>query len=267
MQNQPQEHNRQAWNNRVRQNAVFTRPAKNEEFDGDILGNLDPRGWLGGDVKGKRMLCLGAGGGRQGPLYAHLGAIVTVSDISDEQLKIDDKIAAERGLNLRTVCASMDDLSMMAEGSFDIVIQPVSTCYVPDISKVYQQVARVMVEGGTYVSQHKTPTSLQADVKPTRKGYPLVTPYYTNQPLPQVKGSKHREFGTKEFLHRWEQLVGGLCRSGFVVEDLAEPYHGKDGAEKGSFADRSNHIAPYVRILAKRKGRGGVPVSSIIVPD
>lgn len=267
MRQPPQEHNRKAWNDRVRRNAVFTRPAKNEEYEADILKNLDPRGWLGGDVAGKRMLCLGAGGGRQGPLYAHLGAKVTVNDISDEQLKIDKQVAHDRGLDIQTHCGSMDALSGLATGSFDIVIQPVSTCYVPDVARVYQEVARVMVEGGIYVSQHKTPTSLQGDIKATRKGYELLTPYYTNDPLPQVKGSKHREYGTQEFLHRWEQLVGGLCRNGFVVEDLAEPYHGKPEEAKGTFGHRSLYIAPYVRILARRRSQPGIPVSQIIVPD
>ena len=32
-----------------------------------------------------------------------------------------------------------------------------------------------------------------------------------------------REPGAVEYLHRWEQLVGGICRSGFVIEDLVEP--------------------------------------------
>jgi len=32
----------------------------------------------------------------------------------------------------------MDDLSMLPADSFEIVIQPVSTCYVADILKVYR---------------------------------------------------------------------------------------------------------------------------------
>jgi hypothetical protein len=96
---------------------------------------------------------------------------------------------------------------------------------------------------------------LQADISPTARGYELVEPYYRRGPLPPVSGSLHREEGALEYLHRWEQLIGGLCRAGFVVEDLVEPLHADSTAERGSFAHRSCYAAPYVRILARRTSR------------
>jgi len=71
-------------------------------------------------------------------------------------------------------------------------------------------------------------------------------------PLPPVVGSPHREEGTLEYLHRWEDLLGGLCRAGFVIEDLAEPLHAVRDASRGSFAHRSQFVPPYVRIKARR---------------
>ena len=56
-------------------------------------------------------------------------------------------------------------------------------------------------------------------------GYELVEPYYRSGPLPPVVNSPHREEGTLEFLHRWEELIGEMCRSGFMIEDLLEPVH------------------------------------------
>lgn len=248
----PHDHNRQAWDARARASARFTRPAPDEEFR-DPLAAVDATGWLGGNITGKRVLCLAAGGGRQSALYAAAGAAVTVVDISPEMLVIDREVAAERELAVRTIEASMDDLSALAAASFDIVIQPVSTCYVPDVLEVYRQVARVIVAEGIYVSQHKQPASLQASVKPSVSGYELVEPYYHRGPLPPVSGSSHREAGTLEFLHRWEELLGGMCRAGFVIEDLIEPVHADEQAAVGSFGHRSRYAAPYVRIKARRK--------------
>ena len=114
----------------------------------------------------------------------------------------------------------MDDLSALDPGGFDIVIQPVSTCYLPCVADVYREVARVVASGGLYISQHKQPASLQATVEPGSRGYDLVEPYYRRGPLPPVAGSPHRELGTLEFLHRWEELLGGMCRAGFAIEDL-----------------------------------------------
>jgi ubiquinone/menaquinone biosynthesis C-methylase UbiE len=245
------EHNRRAWDAMVRQRQRFTLAARDEDF-ADPLKTLDGLGWLGGDVRGRRILCLAAGGGRQGPLYAAAGAVVTVVDISPAMLELDRQVAQERKLQLRTVEASMDDLSMFGDREFDAVIHPVSTCYTPDIFAVYRQVARITRPGGIYISQHKQPASLQAAIVPSAAGYELIEPYYRRGPLPPVAGSPHREEGAREYLHRWEDLIGGLCRAGFVVEDLIEPIHADPHAERGSFGHRSRYVAPYVRILARR---------------
>ena len=247
------EHNRRAWDALVEQRQRFTRPAPDEDFV-DPLGMLDPAGWFGGEISGKRLLCLAAGGGKHSALYAAAGAQVTVVDLSPAMLALDRAVAAERSLNVRIIEASMDDLSALSSGEFDLVIHPVSTCYVPDVPRVYREVARVTVAGGLYVSQHKQPASLQAGTARSSLGYELIEPYYRNGPLPAVVGSPHREPGTLEYLHRWEELLGGLCRAGFVIEDLAEPLHAKEQAERGSFGDRSKYVAPYVRIKARRTG-------------
>jgi SAM-dependent methyltransferase len=231
-----------------------TTPARDEDFAA-ALSAVNADGWLGEGIVGKRVLCLAAGGGRQSALYAAAGALVTVVDISPAMLALDRTVAAERKLNIRVIEASMDDLSMLLSAEFDIVVQPVSTCYVPDVGKVYREVARVIVAGGLYISQHKQPASLQADTRPSSRGYELAEPYYREGPLPAVAGSLHREPGTLEFLHRWEALIGGLCRSGFVVEDLSEPVHARPQADPGSFAHRSRYLAPYVRIKARRLAR------------
>lgn len=245
------EHNRRAWDAMVRQKQRFARPVNDSDFA--TIRELDPCGWMG-EVQSRRILCLAAGGGRQGPLYAAAGASVTVVDISSAQLELDREVAVERKLDLRTVHTSMDDLSMFRAGEFDIVIQPVSTCYLSDLRATYQEVARVVRGGGIYISQHKQPASLQADTSASQSGYELTEPYYREGPLPPVAGSLHREEGTLEYLHRWDQLIGLMCRAGFVIEDLTEPNHAKPHSDRGSFGHRSQFVAPYVRIKARRTG-------------
>jgi SAM-dependent methyltransferase len=248
------EQNRRAWNALVLKKQRFTTPSPDDDLR-DPLAKCDGLGWLGGSVAGKRLLCLAAGGGRQSAMYAAAGAKVTVVDLSPEMLALDRQVAAERGLDIRLIEASMDDLGALETADFDIVIQPVSTCYVPDVLAVYREVARVTAAGGMYISQHKQPASLQAAVEPSPRGYELTEPYFRSGPLPSVVGSLHREEGTLEFLHRWEELVGGMCRAGFVIEDLVEPPHARPDAAVGSFAHRSRYVAPYVRIKARRVGR------------
>lgn len=250
------EHNRRAWDALVAENGRHTRPAKDRDFE-NPLAALDARGWLGGNVRGRRVLCLAAGGGRQSALFAAAGAIVTVVDNSPAMLELDREVAAQRRLDVRIVQASMDDLSMLPAAGFDIVSQPVSTCYVEDVALVYRQVARVAAAGGVYISQHKQPASLQASVRPVDGGYQLSEPYYRSGPLPAVHDSLHREPGTLEYLHRLEQLVGDLCRAGFVIEDFSEPLHTKAGAAPDSFAHRARYLPPYVAIKARRVSQTG----------
>lgn len=247
-------HNRHAWDRMAEKKQRFTRPASDDEFV-NPLKTVDTTGWLGGGIQGRRVLCLAAGGGRQGPLYAAAGGQVTVVDISPAMLQLDRDVAAERRLHLRTIETSMDDLSMFQAAEFDIVVHPVSTCYVADTLPVFREVARVLQHGGLYISQHKTPTSLQSSIGNSPGGYEIVEPYYREGPLPPVVGSRLREEGTREYLHRWEVLIGGICRAGFVIEDLIEPLHAKKDAGPGQFAHRARYIAPYVRIKARRNGR------------
>ena len=247
------EHNRRAWDSLVAKRQRFTRPASDEDVR-RTRESVDGAGWLGDSIVGKRLLCLASGGGRQSAMYAAAGAIVTVVDLSPAQLALDRQVARERGLDINMIEASMDDLSALPPAGFEIVVQPVSTCYVPDILAVYREVARVTTVGGVYISQHKQPISLQADVAPSARGYELIEPYDRQGPLPPVVGSLHREEGTLEYLHRWAELIGGMCRAGFVIEDLQEPNHAKEAADPGSFGHRSRFVPPYVRIKARRVG-------------
>ena len=93
--------------------------------------------------------------------------------------------------------------------------------------------------------------------------------YYQDNttPVPPVSGSRLREDGTAEFIHRWEEIVGGICRAGFLIEDLVEPNHARANASDGEFGHRCQYIAPYVRIKAIRKVSTVRASSGIWTPD
>jgi SAM-dependent methyltransferase len=258
----PLKQNREAWDQRAEQRLAHTETAGDAQF-ANPWTYLDDCGWLGRNVSGQRVLCLAAGGGWHGPLFASVGARVTVVDLSPAMLERDKAVAAERNLALHLLQASMDDLTPLGEASFDLIIQPVSTCYVPDINRVYREVARVAAPGALYISQHKQPANLQAGSVPSSfairnsslpiSAYPVTEPYYRSGPLPPAEpGVLHRETGTLEYLHRWDDLAGGLCRAGFVIEDVAEPRHGDPHAPPGTFRHRSWYIPPYITFKARR---------------
>ena len=121
-----QDHNRRVWDERARKGLLHTRTARDDEF-ADPMKAINGRGWIDGGLDGKQVLCLAGGAGLQAPLYAAAGAKVTVVDISQAMLEQDRRVAGERGLDLQTIMASMNELPMLANASFDLVTQPVST--------------------------------------------------------------------------------------------------------------------------------------------
>jgi SAM-dependent methyltransferase len=255
--------NRAAWNRLAAGGSRFAKVATDEECR-QPLATLDGRGWLPASVRGMNVLCLAAGGGWQSILYASAGANVTVVDLSPEMLHQDVQEAARRKLAVRVIEGSMDDLSPLADESFDIVHQPVSTCYVPDIVAVYREIARVLRDGGLYISQHKQPASLQIVERDGHDRYVLGVCYYHQGPLPPVGDDSYREPGAVEFLHRWEDLIGGLCRVGLSLEDFCEPHRGDEKAPPGHFGHRGLYVAPYVRLKARRLPRSQTPQKTAI---
>jgi SAM-dependent methyltransferase len=242
-------HNARAWDRLASAAVALARPAADEAFG-------DPRGWLGGgapdgrrpwlpaSLAGLEVLCLAAGGGKHGPLYAAAGARVTVLDLSPAMLELDRQVARERGIGLELVQGSIDHLDMFEPARFDLVVHPVSSCYVAD---------------GLYVSQHKSPVSLQATLEPNAAGrYELRHELARAEPLPPEPPGRLREAGTQEFIHSLTALLGGICRAGFVIDDVHEPEHAEPTAAAGSFGHRAAYLPPYIRILARRQGAATV---------
>lgn len=253
--------NRAAYDRLVREGAVFAKVATDEECQRP-LAVLDSRGWLPKSVVGLKVLCLAAGGGWQSILYATAGAEVTVVDLSPEMLALDQREAKRRGLSLKLIEASMDDLPMLGESQFDIVHQPVSTCYVPQLLPVFQEVARVLKPTGHYISQHKSPVSLQISHRTNKNEYVIGLDYYHEGPLPAVEDTSYREAGAIEYLHRYEEILGSMCQAGLVIEAFSEPKRANTEAKPGDYRHRGNFIAPYLRIKARRSEQAQTPANN-----
>lgn len=245
--------NKLAWDDKAEDRRfVFTGglPSSREQ----ALAAIDP--WLNaeGPLEGRSLLCLAAGGGTHGPLHALAGARVTVVDLSPQQLQHDQAIADELGLPIERIETSMDDLSMLADDSFDAVLHPVSLCYVPNVQSVYSEISRVLRSGGIYISQQKQPASLQASLLPTDAGYVIEHPAEEGFALPtSAVASRLRETGTHEFLHPLDTLLGSLCGSGMVIEEIVEPPRGDAWAPQGSPEHRARYLPPYLKIKARRR--------------
>lgn len=153
-------HNRAAWNKLVDEKDRWTSPVTKEVVDQAKQGKFEllltptkpvPMSWFP-PLKGRLTLCLASGGGQQGPLLAAAGAVVTVFDNSPKQLAQDRFVADRDGLKIDTMEGDMADLSRFSDEAFDLIVHPVSNCFVPDVRPVWRECFRVLRPGGVLLA-------------------------------------------------------------------------------------------------------------------
>ena len=164
-------HNRTAWNSGSIAGGVWSTPvdssavarAKTGEWEIILTPKLPvPREWFG-DVRGKNILCLASGGEQQVPILAAAGANVVSFDLSDEQLAKDRTVAQREGLDVRCIQGDMADLSCFAHESFDLVFNPTSNVFVPDLTPVWLECHRVLRPGGHLLAGFMNPAVFMFD--------------------------------------------------------------------------------------------------------
>ncbi len=81
------------------------------------------------EVVGKKVLALISGGGQQGPVFAALGADITVLDITPAQLEKDRTVAKRENIKINLVQADMTENFPFEDGFFDLIFHPVANVY------------------------------------------------------------------------------------------------------------------------------------------
>jgi SAM-dependent methyltransferase len=217
---------------------------------------LDPFEWIPWDEV-RRVLCVAAGGGEQAPLFAALGYEVTVVDLSSGQLERDRQVARELDLSIECVQADMVDLSALAGRRFDLVYQPVSACYIPDVYRLYAQIAAVTSTAGYYSVVHWAPGQLQVAREDPwdNTAYRVTSPTGSREPIlwhSAVTWTGDRATCV-HYAHTFGELVGGLCDAGFDIIGLREPVVGDIQAPPASESHLAAYFPPYIHILARRR--------------
>lgn len=271
--------NQTDWDNNVECMDQYTVPWLNLDMDslrlfaeGKLSGFHKPcgaidipmlkkiRNLLYGDLKGKKVLCLASGGGQQSAVFALLGAEVTVADISQGQLNGDIQAARHYGYEVKTVLCSMTDLSVLETESFDIVYQPVSICFVPDVLPVYQEVYRTLKYGGIYLVEHSNPATYPVDFDNDMDGwdgtgYRIATPYLGGAIRMDENGKENMTDGemTGEFRHLFLDIFCNLTEAGFHIRYVYEDERNLLGQENDpdqKLENKFSVIQKYLSVLS-----------------
>ena len=228
-------YNREAWNREVEGGkSRWTEPvdseiiarAKQGTFSILLTENIPvPQRWFP-SLQGADVLCLASGGGQQGPVLAAAGANVTVFDNSPAQLKQDRLVAERESLPLRTVGGDAADLSTFEDESFDLIFNPVSTVFMPDVRGIWRECYRVLRPGGVLLTGFMNPVHYIFDLFKADEGVLEVAhsiPYSDLTSLSKDDLEEYIEKGLPlEFGHSLTDLIGGQCDAGFVITDMYE---------------------------------------------
>lgn len=229
----PVAYNRAAWDRLVAGDNEWTRPVGPEVISraraGDWSVSLHgheptPRDWFPSELGGTHVLCLGSGGGQQGPVLAAAGARVTVFDNSPEQLARDDEVAARDGLELRTVLGDMRDLGVFGDAVFDVIVHPVSNQFCPELTPVWEESFRVLRPGGTLMAGFMNPdVYLFDDIALDQREF-VVRHRLPFSSLDLSETERMRAFGDGpiEYSHSLTEQIGGQLAAGFVLTHLSE---------------------------------------------
>jgi SAM-dependent methyltransferase len=251
--------NRERWNELVRAGVEFSRPWLDLD-EGQAREKVDPHGFIG-DIQGKEVLCLAGAGGQQSAAFALLGARLTVLDLSDEMLAKDRLAAAHYGFKTRFEQGDMRDLSRFSDRQFDVVWQAYSINFVPDVTPVFDEVARVLKPGGIYQTQFHNPFIFNVDEHDwNEQGYVIRLPYVEGQEAVDSTwdvyaedGSHQTMQGPREFRHTMSTLLNGLIGRGFTLLGFYEDTDPDPKAEPGSWEHFLYICSPWESIWLRKE--------------
>ena len=251
------EHNRTVWDKQVEWGEnEWTIPVEPEVIAAARRGEwaIDlsptktvPETWFP-DLVGCDVLCLASGGGQQGPVLAAAGANVTVFDNSPQQLAQDRFVAERDKLEIVTVEGDMRDLSAFPDQSFDLIIHPVSNCFIPDVRPVWAEAFRVLRPGGALLAGYNNPARYLFDWDAYERGILEVKHKipYSDAELSEEKRRRQLESGEcLEFSHTLETQIGGQIEAGFLIAGF---YEDTDKEEDGDLL--SKYMPVYVATRA-----------------
>lgn len=230
-------YNRHAWDQRVEEEDEWTIPVSADTIRAAQRGEWKifltrsrpvPAEWFP-RIKNINVLCLASGGGQQAPVLAAAGANVTLLDNSPAQLAQDRMVAERDDLPLTIIEGDMSDLSHFPDQHFDLIVNPVSNLFIPDVQPVWDACFRILRPAGVLMAGFMNPAfyifdrELMDDQGLLKVRHTL--PYSDLNSLSTAKRKEYLQAGWPlEFGHTLESQIGGQLKSGFILTGFYEDH-------------------------------------------
>jgi SAM-dependent methyltransferase len=187
-------------------------------------GLLEADAGLLGELRGARLLEIGAGAAQCSRYVARQGARVVATDISGGMLRrgadLNRRFTAQSGLTVPLVQCDASSLPF-ADCSFDGVFTSYGAVpFVADSAALMVQAARVLRPGGRFVFSTTHPIRWALPDDPGYPGLTVSTSYFDRTPYVEQKS------GTATYVEHHRTLgdrVRELTAAGLCLVDLVEP--------------------------------------------
>jgi 2-polyprenyl-3-methyl-5-hydroxy-6-metoxy-1,4-benzoquinol methylase/ADP-ribose pyrophosphatase YjhB (NUDIX family) len=171
-----------------------------------------------GDVRGKRILEIGCGGGQCSIAFARQGAITTGIDQSKMQLAYARGLATDEGVAVDFLEGDITTLHQIKSESQDAVFSAHALTYVEDIDSCFGEVARVLRPGGLFVFSVIHPVrAMMSDEDRLRVQRPYWDVYQ------EWEWGADSGIWMRDWARTTEEWFVALRKAGFVVDRILEP--------------------------------------------
>ncbi len=186
-----------------------------------------------GSVAGKSLLHLQCHFGMDTMSWARLGATATGVDISDTAIDLARELNNQLGLNTRFIRSNIYDLPDVLDEQFDIVYTAIGAlCWLPDMTRWAQIVARYMKPGGTFYILDGHPVSHIFKYVELPDGGRGLKPCHSYFPKPEgiphegggctYTGSEVLETPSHEWQHSMSEIVNAIISAGLRIQHFNE---------------------------------------------
>jgi ubiquinone/menaquinone biosynthesis C-methylase UbiE/ADP-ribose pyrophosphatase YjhB (NUDIX family) len=201
------------------------------------------------DVRGKRVIVLGCGGGQDVVALDRMGAIAVGIDQSAKQIEYAKAYAARHDApNASFVEGTVEDLSRFDDASFDMAVSAHMLNYVERIEETLRETHRVLKPGAAFVFSARHPFDATLSDDPP---YAIQRSYWN----PQIDWTWRFTGGESAPFRQWFWTVSRwfemLTDAGFVVERILEPQEDAVDNEHGN-RERLRFV-PYTLCMKTRK--------------
>ncbi len=202
-----------------------------------------------GDLEGRRVLDLGCGGGHAAVAMAQQGAHVVAVDPSAENIGRVRAAAEKHEVRVETHQSDLADLPFLRADSVDLAYSAHALATVPDLSRTFRQIHRVLRTDSHLVFSLPHPAFgliEAASNDPLR----IKHAYWDAAPRPwEVDGRKGEEHP-----HTVSEVFTDLTRAGFRVDVMMEPEPRDEGPLARQFTEIMRWVPATLLLRARKEG-------------